>query len=54
MTALVGTGFCGALSTWSTLAYETVALRERLLGAAYLAISVAAGLALAALGWVLA
>jgi fluoride exporter len=28
VTALVGTGFCGALSTWSTLGYETVRLVE--------------------------
>jgi fluoride exporter len=28
LTAAVGTGFCGGLSTWSTLGYETVRLAE--------------------------
>ena len=28
VTAAVGIGFCGALSTWSTLGYETVRLAE--------------------------
>lgn len=29
VTAAVGVGFCGGLSTWSTLAYETVRLGEQ-------------------------
>ena len=28
LTAAVGTGFCGGLSTWSTLGYESVRLAE--------------------------
>ena len=69
LSALVGTGFCGALSTWSTFAFEVVELglrRERVRAAAYLAITVVAGItsmarrrffvwsAVGALLWVLA
>jgi CrcB protein len=52
---LVGTGFCGALTTYSTFAYETVRLLEK---RAYLsalgnaALSVVAGVGAAALGYV--
>lgn len=54
--ALVGTGFCGALSTYSTYAFET--LRELESGrwriaVANVATSVLVGLGAAALGWVI-
>jgi len=52
--ALVGTGFCGALSTFSTFSYETVRLVQRgraLLAGTYAATSLAAGIGAAGLGW---
>jgi CrcB protein len=50
--ALVGTGFCGALTTYSTYALETVEL-PRARAWAYALGSVLAGLAAAALGFAL-
>ncbi|MFG1673594.1 fluoride efflux transporter CrcB [Micromonospora sp. NPDC049282] len=57
VTALVGTGFCGALTTWSTLGYETMRLARtgpRLHAFANVLVSVVAGLGAAFLGYALA
>lgn len=54
---LAGTGFCGAFTTYSTFSYETVRLaqhrayRHALLNAA---VSIAAGLAAAVIGYTIA
>lgn len=52
---LLGTGLCGALTTWSTLAVQTWELGRLSWGraAAYLGISVVLGIAAAALGYAL-
>ncbi|MGI5241517.1 fluoride efflux transporter CrcB [Dactylosporangium sp. CA-139066] len=57
VTALLGTGFCGALTTYSTFSYETLRLTQE--GARFYALmnvvaSVVAGLGAAAIGFVLA
>jgi CrcB protein len=52
--AVVGVGFCGALSTYSTFGFETMRLAQigrRRLALGYLAASFVAGLCIAALGW---
>jgi CrcB protein len=55
--AVIGTGLCGALTTYSTFGYETVRLlqeRARLFAALNAAASVIAGLGAAAVGAALA
>lgn len=55
--SILGMGFCGALTTYSTFSYETLRLLE---GGAWrhavanVAVSVGAGVAAAAVGWNLA
>jgi CrcB protein len=56
LAALLGTGFCGALSTYSTFSYETLRLAAdgaRRAAALNVLLSLAAGIGAAALGWLL-
>ncbi len=51
---LLGTGFCGALSTYSAFSYQTLRLSQRgarSYAAANVLLSLVAGLAAAGLGW---
>ncbi|MET9465058.1 CrcB family protein [Streptomyces sp. NPDC006544] len=50
LSLLLGTGLCGALSTYSTFSYETLRLAER--GWGFLAVANAAGSVLVGLGGV--
>ena len=55
--ALLGTGFCGALTTYSTFSFETMRLweqRARFYAVANVAISLVAGLGAVLLGYTLA
>jgi CrcB protein len=52
--ALLGIGFCGAFTTWSTFGYETARLAEdgaRWLAGANVVATLGLGLTAAALGW---
>jgi fluoride exporter len=54
--ATVGTGFCGALTTYSTFSYETLRLLEdgaRFYAVAYLGASLVGGFGAVGIGWTL-
>jgi fluoride exporter len=50
LTALIGTGFCGALTTYSTFGYEVVSLKPKM-SLVYALASLALGLGAAAAGY---
>ncbi|MFG1921216.1 fluoride efflux transporter CrcB [Cryptosporangium sp. NPDC048952] len=55
VTALLGTGFCGALTTYSTFSYDTYRLTrggESLVALFYVVVSLCAGMGAAAIGLV--
>jgi fluoride exporter len=57
VTAVVGTGFCGALTTYSTFSYETFRLAQtgaRLYAAMNVIVSIVAGFGAASVGLVIA
>ncbi len=57
VTALLGTGFCGALTTYSTFSYETLRLAQtgaRFSAVLNVVVSIVAGLGAASIGLVLA
>jgi CrcB protein len=55
--ALIGTGICGALSTYSTFSYEVLRLYQRgrpAMAAITVAVTIVAGIGVAGAGWAIA